>query len=123
MPLIEKITVDRADHGAIIRHIDDGQITRAVMRDLEIKNSMCKALVLDKEDKTNYTNYQSAIIEGLEISGTGGSDAKTPGLATVTLEINATGAWIEDAHLEDNDAVGVQLYFVDSSTVFQSFNK
>ena len=43
MPLIEKITVDRADHGAIIRHIDDGQITRAVMRDLEIKNSMYKA--------------------------------------------------------------------------------
>ena len=122
VPLIEKITVDRADHGAIIRHIDDGQITRAVMRDLEIKNSMYKALVLDKEDKTNYTNYQSAIIEGLEISGTGGSDAKTPGLATVTLEINATGAWIEDAHLEDNDAVGVQLYFVDSSTVFSNLS-
>ena len=77
---------------------------------------------MDKEDKTNYTNYQSAIIEGLEISGTGGSDAKTPGLATVTLEINATGAWIEDAHLEDNDAVGVQLYFVDSSTVFSNLS-
>ena len=39
------------------------------------------------------------------------ADAKTPGLATATLEINATGAWIEDAHLEDNDAVGVQLVF------------
>ena len=122
VPLIEGAIVNRADHGVIIRHIDDGQITRAVMRDLEIHNSMYKGLVLDKEDKTNYTNYQSAVIEGLEISGTGGPNAKTPGLATVTLEINATGAWIEEAHLEDNDAVGVQLYFVDSSTVFTNLS-
>ncbi len=122
VPLIEGAVVNRADHGAIIRHIDDSQITRAVMRDIEIHNSMYKGLVLDKEDKTNYTNYQSAVIEGLEISGTGGPDAKTPGLATATLEINATGAWIEEAHLEDNDAVGIQLYFVDSSTVFTNLS-
>lgn len=122
VPLIEGALVDRADHGAIVRHMDDGVITRAVMRDLEITNSMYKALILDKDDKTNYTNYQSAIIEGLEISGTGGPGAKTSGIATATLEINATGAWIEDAHLEDNDAVGVQLYFVDSSTVFTNLS-
>ena len=122
VPLIEHAVVNRADHGIIVRHIDDGIITRAVMRDLDIRNSMYKALILDKEDKTNYTNYQSAIIEGLKISGTGGQDAKTPGIATVTLEINATGAWIEDAQLEDNDAVGVQLYFVDSSTVFTNLS-
>ena len=122
VPLIEGAVVNRADHGAIIRHIDDSKTTRAVMRDLEIHNSMYKGIVLDKEDKTNYTNYQSAIIEGLEISGTGGLDAKTPGLATATIEINATGAWIEEAHLEDNEAVGVQLYFVDSSTVFTNLS-
>ena len=122
VPLIEHTVIDRADHGAIIRHIDDGSLTRAVMRDLEIKNSMYKAIILDKEDRTNYTNYQSAIIEGLQISGTGGPGAKTAGLATSTIEINATGAWIEDAHLEDNDAVGVQLYFVDSSTVFTNLS-
>ena len=122
VPLIEDSTINRADHGAIIRHIDDEKITRAVMRDLEILNSMYKGLVLDKEDKTNYTNYQTAIIEGLEISGTGGPESKSPGLATVTLEINATGAWIEDAHLENNDAVGVQLYFVDSSTIFTNLS-
>ena len=122
VPLIEHAVVNRADHGIIVRHIDDGIITRAVMRDLDIRNSMYKALILDKEDKTNYTNYQSAVIEGLKISGTGGQDAKTPGFATVTLEINATGAWIEDAQLENNDAVGVQLYFVDSSTVFTNLS-
>ena len=122
VPLIEHAYIDKSDHGAIIRHMDDGSITRAVIRDLEINNSMYKALILDKEDHTNYTNYQSAIIEGLTITGTGGPDAKTSGLATATIEINATGAWIEDAHLEDNDAVGVQLYFVDSSTVFTNLS-
>jgi len=122
VPLIENTLIDRADHGAIVRHTDDGALTRAVMRDLEIKNSMYKAIILDKEDRTNYTNYQSAVIEGLLISGTGGPDSKTAGLATSTIEINATGAWIEDAHLEDNDAVGVQLYFVDSSTVFTNLS-
>ena len=122
VPLFEGVSVNNSDHGTIIRHIDDGITTRAVIRDLEIKNSMYKALIIDKEDHTNYTNYQSAIIEGLEISGTGGPDAKTPGLATATIEINATGAWIEEANLENNDAVGVQLYFVDSSTVFTNLS-
>ena len=122
VPLLQDALVDRSDHGAIIRHIDDGSLTRAVIRNLEITNSMYKALIIDKEDHTNYTNYQSAIIEGLEISGTGGPDAKTPGIATATIEINATGAWVEDAYLNDNDAVGVQLYFVDSSTVFTNLS-
>ena len=118
VPLFEGVSVDKSDHGVIIRHIDDGIKTRAVIRDLDITNSMYKALVIDKEDHTNFTNYQSAIIEGLDISGTGGPNAKTAGLATATIDINATGAWIEDASLEDNDAVGIQLYFVDSTTVF-----
>ena len=118
VPLIEHIDVDRSDHGLIVRHMDDGSITRAVIRDMNISNSMYKAIILDKDDRTNYTNYQSAIIEGLTVSGTGTSGAKTAGLATATIEINATGAWIEDAHLENNDAVGIQMYFVDSSTVF-----
>ncbi|MGY8755278.1 MAG: right-handed parallel beta-helix repeat-containing protein [Candidatus Poseidoniales archaeon] len=117
-PLIEFLEVNKSDHGVFIRHTDDGLRTRAVMRDVAIKNSMYKALVIDKADHLNYTNYQSAVIEGLEISGTGGPDAKTPGIATATIEINATGAWIEEALLEDNDAVGVQLYFVDSTTTF-----
>ncbi len=118
VPLFEGVSIDKSDHGVIIRHIDDSVNTRAVIRDLEITNSMYKALVIDKEDHTNFTNYQSAIIEGLDISGTGGPNAKTAGLATATIDINATGAWIEDASLDDNDAVGVRLYFVDSTTVF-----
>ncbi len=120
IPLIESVSVDKSDHGVIVRHITDGAITRAVIRDLDITNSMYVAMILDKEDRTNYTNYQSAVIDGLTISGTGGPSAKTPGLATATLEINATGAWIENSNIEDNSAVGVKLYFVDSTTIFSN---
>ncbi|MEL0100831.1 MAG: right-handed parallel beta-helix repeat-containing protein, partial [Euryarchaeota archaeon] len=120
IPLLESVSVDKSDHGVIVRHITDGAITRAVIRDLDITNSMYVAMILDKEDRTNYTNYQSAVIDGLTISGTGGPSAKTPGLATATLEINATGAWIENSNIEDNSAVGVKLYFVDSTTIFSN---
>ena len=85
IPLIQSVSVDKSDHGVIVRHITDGVITRAVIRDMEITNSMYEAMILDKEDRTNYTNYQSAVIDGLLISGTGGQGAKTPGLATATL--------------------------------------
>jgi len=122
IPLIQSVSVDKSDHGVIVRHITDGVITRAVIRDMEITNSMYEAMILDKEDRTNYTNYQSAVIDGLLISGTGGQGAKTPGLATATLEINATGAWIENAFIEDNTAVGIKLYFVDSSTIFSNLS-
>ena len=120
VPLIEEAVIDKSDHGVIIRHMTDGSLTRAVIRDLEITNSMYRAMILDKDDRTNYTNYQSAIIEGLTVLGTGGPDAKTPGIATAAIEINATGAWIEDAYLDNNDAVGIQLFFVDSTTEFNN---
>ena len=119
--LFNRSPVDKSDHGVIVRHITDGVITRAVIRDMEITNSMYEAMILDKEDLVLYTNYQSAVIDGLLISGTGGPRAKTPGLAT-TLEINATGAWIENAFIEDNTAVGIKLYFVDSSTIFSNLS-
>ena len=122
IPLIQFAKVDRSDHGVFVRHITDGATTRAVIKDMEITNSMYKAMVLDKEDHTNYTNYQSAVINGLNISGTGGPGAKTSGIATATLEINATGAWIENANLEDNTAVGIKLYFVDSTTIFSNLS-
>ena len=31
VPLIEHIDIDKSDHGLIVRHMDDGSITRAVI--------------------------------------------------------------------------------------------
>ena len=118
VPLIEHVSIDRADHGVLVQHTNDTLRTRAVIRDVSISNSMYKGLYIDKTDHTNYTNYQAAIIEGLTVTGTGGAGAKTAGLATAAIEVNASGAWIEDAILEDNDAVGIKLYFVDSTSTF-----
>ena len=39
-PLITNISVDKADYGILIRHIDDGGYTRAVVRDCVVSNSM-----------------------------------------------------------------------------------
>ena len=119
-PLISGVSVDTSDTGIIIRHISDGGYTRAVVKDALITNSMYRGVYLDKNDHTNYTNYETADFTNLTIQGTGSSGAKTPGIAFAALEINATGAWLENVLVEDSDAVGVRLYFVDSSTTFRN---
>ena len=73
--LFEDIYIDDCDNGVIIRHISDGSITRAVMRRVVIEDSQFRGLLIDKENHQNYTNYQAAVIEGLEVRGTGGSGA------------------------------------------------
>ncbi len=117
--LIEDVYIDECDNGAYIRHISDSSITRAVMRRVVIEDSQFRGLMVDKSDHLNYTNYQAAIIEDLEIRGTGGPDAADQGWAEAALEINASGAWIEGAVIEDNIAPGIRLYFTDSSTTMK----
>ncbi|MGY8702118.1 MAG: right-handed parallel beta-helix repeat-containing protein [Candidatus Poseidoniales archaeon] len=117
--LFEDVYIDECDNGVIIRHRSDGSITRAVMRRVVIEDSQFRGLLVDKENHQNYTNYQAAIIEGLEVRGTGGSGAAAQGWAEAAVEINASGAWIEDALIEDNVAPGIRLYFTDSFTTFK----
>ena len=40
VPLLQNITIDRADSGIVVRHIDDSVRTRAVIKDMDISNSM-----------------------------------------------------------------------------------
>ena len=37
-----------------------------------MSNSMYRGVLIDKENRTNYTNYESADITGLTVTGTGG---------------------------------------------------
>ena len=121
-PLLTDLQIDRSDSGIIIRHITDGGYTRAVVKDAVVTNSMYRGVYVDKNDHSNYTNYETADITNLTILGTGSSGATTPGIAFAALEVNATGAWFENTHIEDSDAVGVRLYFVDSSTTFRNLS-
>lgn len=118
--LIEDAYIDECDNGVYIRHITDSSITRAVMRRVVIEDSQFRGMMIDKSDHMNYTNYQSAVIEDLEIRGTGGIGAAAQNWAEAALEINASGAWIENALIEDNIAPGIRLFFADSATTLNN---
>ncbi len=119
-PLLTNISIDKSDTGMVIRHIDDGGYTRAVVRDATITNSMYRGVYVDKNNHTNYTNYETADFTNLTIRGTGTSGATTANIGFAALEVNATGAWFDNTLIEDSTTVGVRLYFVDDTTTFRN---
>ena len=120
VPLFEDLSIDKSDTGIIVRHIDDSGYTRAVFRDVDVSNSMYRGVYLDKNNHTNYTNYETADFTNLTVRGTGSSGATSPGIAFAAIEINATGAWLENVLVDDASSVGVRLFFVDSSTTLRN---
>ena len=120
VPLLQRVDIDRSDTGLVVRHVDDSSRTRAVVKDMTITNSMYRGVYIDKQNHTNYTNYESADITGLHVIGTGGPGSKTPGIALAGIEVNATGAWLEDVLLENCSTVGVRMYFTDAMTTFRN---
>ena len=119
-PLLTDVSIDKSDTGMVIRHIDDGGYTRAVVRDATITNSMYRGVYVDKNNHTNYTNYETADFTNLTIRGTGTSGATTANIGYAALEVNATGAWFDNTLIEDSTTVGVRLYFVDDTTTFRN---
>ena len=119
-PLLTNVSIDKSDTGMVIRHIDDGGYTRAVVRDATITNSMYRGVYVDKNNHTNYTNYETADFTNLTIRGTGTSGATTANIGFAALEVNATGAWFDNTLIEDSTTVGVRLYFVDDTTTFRN---
>ena len=117
--LFEDVNLTRCETGIIIRHITEGGLTRAVMRRVIVEDSQYRGVLVDKEDRSNISNYQTALFSNLTIRGTAGSNAITPGLGEAAMEINASGAYVEDLQIESNDAVGLRLFRVDSSTVIR----
>ena len=119
-PLLLNLTVDRSDHGIVVRHIDDSGYTRAVFRDCTVTNSMYRGVYVDKENHSNYTNYETADFTNLTVRGTGGEGAKTPNIAFAAIDVNSTGAWFENTLVDNSTSTGVRLYYADSSTTFRN---
>lgn len=119
-PLLTNLSIDRADHGIVVRHIDDGGYTRAVFRDCTVSNSMYRGVYVDKENHSNYTNYETADFTNLTVRGTGTAGATTANLAYAAIDINATGAWFENTLIENSTSTGVRMYYADSSTTFRN---
>ena len=120
VPLFEDLTIDKSDTGIIVRHIDDSGYTRGVFRDVDISNSMFRGVYLDKNNHTNYTNYETADFTNLTVRGTGSSGATSPGIALAAIDINATGAWLENVLVDDASSVGIRMFFVDSTTTLRN---
>lgn len=119
-PLLMNLSVDRSDHGIVVRHIDDGGYTRAVFRDCTVSNSMYRGVYVDKENHSNYTNYETADFTNLTVTGTGGIGAKTANIAYAAIDVNSTGAWFENTVIENSTSTGVRLYYADASTTFRN---
>jgi len=119
--IFSNITIQKAEYGVVIKHADDDVRTSPVFTDLSISNATWKGLWVEKVDHSNYSNYLQATINGLNISGTGGPGSSNPGNALATIEINSTAVNISNAHLFDNEAVGLELYFVDGLSTFSNF--
>lgn len=119
-PLLTNISVDTSDNGLVIRHIDDGGYTHAVGRHITVSNAMYRGVYVDKNNHTNYTNYETADFTNLTVRGTGTTGALTANIGFAAVEVNATGAWFEDTLIEDSTTVGLRLYFVDSTTTFRN---
>ncbi|MEZ8078742.1 MAG: right-handed parallel beta-helix repeat-containing protein, partial [Candidatus Poseidoniaceae archaeon] len=119
VPLLTDIAIDKSDNGIVIRHVDDSGNTRAVVKRADITNSMYRGVYVDKQNHTNFTNYETADFTDLTVTGTGGPGALTGNIAYAAIEVNATGAWFENTLVDQSTSVGVRLYFVDSSTTFR----
>ena len=117
IPLFTDSNVSNSDNGIIVRHISE-TTTRPTFIDTKVLNCQYRGVLVERYDHTNYSNLQTnAVFTGLEIRGTGGPNAKTPGLGIgAAFDVNTSGARVTNAVIEDNAIVGFRAYTIDSST-------
>ena len=118
IPLFSNTNVTRSDNGIIVRHISEDSTTRPTFLGTKVEDSQYRGVLVEREDHSNFSNLQTnAVFESLEIRGTGGPNAKTPGLGIgAAFDLNTSGARVSDAVIEDNALVGFRAYSTDSST-------
>jgi len=118
IPLFTNLNVSNSDNGIIVRHISEGATTRPTFLNTKVEDCQYRGVLVERLDHTNYSNLQTnAVFTGLEVRGTGGPGAKTPGLGIgAAFDVNTSGAKVTDAVIEDNAIVGFRAYTIDSST-------
>jgi hypothetical protein len=117
IPLFTDSNVSNSDNGIIVRHISE-TTTRPTFLNTKVEDCQYRGVLVERLDHTNYSNLQTNVVfTGLEIRGTGGPNAKTPGLGIgAAFDVNTSGAKVTDAVIEDNAIVGFRAYTTDSST-------
>ena len=117
IPLFTNSNISNSDNGIIVRHISE-TTTRPTFLNTKVEDCQYRGILVERLDHSNYSNLQTnAVFTGLEVRGTGGPDAKTPGLGIgAAFDVNTSGAKVSDAVIEDNAIVGFRAYTTDSST-------
>jgi hypothetical protein len=117
IPLFSDTNVSSSDNGIIVRHISE-TTTRPTFINTKVEDCQYRGVLVERYDHSNYSNLQTnAVFTGLEIRGTGGPDAKTPGLGIgAAFDVNTSGVRVSDAVIEENSIVGFRAYTTDSST-------
>ena len=118
LPLVSNSNVIRSDNGVYVRHITEGWNTRPTFTNLVVEDSQYRGIMIEQYNHSQFSNLpMNAIFNNLVIRGTGGDNAKTPGLGIAALDVNTSGIKIEGGLIEDNPVVGFRAYMIDSSMV------
>ena len=118
LPLITESSVTRSDNGIYVRHITQGWNTRPTFSNVVVEDSQYRGVMVEQYNHSQFSNLpMNAVFTNLVIRGTGGVDAKTPGLGIAALDVNTSGIRIEGALIENNPVVGFRAYMIDSSMV------
>jgi len=121
IPLLTNTNINRCDNGIFVRHQTEGWTTRPTFSDIVVENSQYRGIMVERYNHSQYSNLlTNAIFEDLQLRGTGGPDAKTSGLGYAAFDINTSGIHLDGALIEDNVAVGLRAYMVDSSTKIEN---
>ena len=93
--------------------------TRTPWSDTLTSAIRCKCGVyVDKNNHTNYTNYETADFTNLTISNRV-VQMQTANIGYAAPRLTPRARRFDDTLIEDSTTVGVRLYFVDSSTTFR----
>ena len=122
-PLITDSDVTRCDNGIFVRHITSGWTTRPTFVRATVEDSQYRGIMVEQYNHSLYSNVPyNAVFEDLELRGTGGPDAKTPGLGYAAFEVNTSGVHIDEALIEDNPVVGFKAYMIGPSTILNDIS-
>ncbi len=118
IPLISGSNASKSDNGIIVRHISQDSTTRPTFLNTKVEDNQYRGVLVERFDHTNFSNLQTnALFDGLQVSGTGGPDAKTPGLGIgAAFDVNTSGVKVTNALIQNNAIVGFRAYTTDSST-------
>ncbi len=118
LPLITDSSISRSDNGIYVRHITQGWNTRPTFSNVVVEDSQYRGVMVEQYNHSQFSNLpMNAVFTNLVIRGTGGVDAKTPGLGIAALDVNTSGIRIEGALIENNPVVGFRAYMIDSSMI------